>query len=82
MKTKLMKYAVAASTLGLIALPFATHAAADPVIVNAAGDAAGLMRDNVVGILTSAAYLGVVIGVVALFFGIRWALKKIFGRGR
>jgi len=77
MKEKLMKYGTGALVVFGLVAPKA-FAAADPVIVNAAGDAAGLMSDNVVGIMTSAGYLGVVLGIIALFFAIRWALRRIF----
>jgi len=82
MKEKLVKVGVVTATLGALALPFASHAAADPVIVNGAVDAAELLTDNAVGIMTNATYLGSVLGVIALFFAIRWAIRKVFGRGK
>jgi Na+/H+ antiporter NhaC len=57
------------------------YAAADAAIVNAAADVATGMKENMLGILTNAIFLGILVGIPALFFGIRLARRWVF-RGR
>jgi len=60
-------------------LPHA-HAAADPLVVNAAGDVASSVKDNAVGIVTQADLLVAIVAIPALFFAVSWIVRKIFGR--
>lgn len=80
MKKSLLKVggvitAVSGITLGLASTALA---AADAEIVNASADVATGMKENMLGILTNAIFLGILVGVPALFFGIRLARRWVF----
>jgi len=79
-KENMRKLGLGLATLGAMALPFASHAAADPTVVNTAGDVATSVKENAVGIVTQADVLVALVALPALFFAIRWIVGKIFGR--
>jgi len=68
------------SLLGLFFGVPSAHAAADPVIVNAAADAATAVKENVVAVVTNVTVLSVIIGVPVLIWAIMWVRKHIIGR--
>lgn len=57
------------STVGMLALPLITHAAADAALVNAATDLSTAVKDNVLGTVFSTAFLGI-LAVILVGFGI------------
>jgi len=76
-KTKLMGY-VSAVSVGVLGLASHAFAAADATIVNAAEDVATGMRENLLAILTNVVFLGILVGIPALFWGIRQARRAVF----
>jgi len=81
MKKTLVKLSAVGSVVSLAILPFVTHAAADPALVNAGEVSSGAVKDAFIAHF-NATNIGIAVGAVAAMWILGWIMKKVFGRRR